>query len=256
MNKKRLLELNEKLSNLEKTIKAKIVTFYSELAKNLKNKSGEIIDFEMELEINLYDFQDALITQFRDLISKKKLNNWQFDDGKNHNDFFTLKHHTMFGERQCWLYHSLYDHLDLTLEQMLKIESVWWDINVSYQYGNKGFNLNTKMVKMYLDDIRIPNNNYDVIVRNYDEAIEFVKINGIPSFISFDHDLGCDAVGNILKSGYDFAKWLVEMDIKNIYKFPDNFTFNIHSANPIGKNNINAILNNYLAFKIKYKDSK
>ncbi|MGE4382461.1 MAG: cyclic-phosphate processing receiver domain-containing protein [Arcobacter sp.] len=108
-------------------------------------------------------------------------------------------------------------------------------------------------MKMYLDDIRTPINDYDVIVRSYNEAIEFVKNKGIPSFISFDHDLGCNEKGNVLKSGYDFAKWLVEMDIENIYKFPNDFSFEIHSANPIGKNNINSILNNYLIFKIKYK---
>ncbi len=107
-------------------------------------------------------------------------------------------------------------------------------------------------MKMFLDDIRVPKNDYDVIVRNFEEAINFVKENGIPTFISFDHDLGCDEMGNILKSGYDFAKWLVDMDIENIYKFPDNFTFDIHSANPIGKNNIKAILNNYLLFKVRY----
>ena len=107
-------------------------------------------------------------------------------------------------------------------------------------------------MKMFLDDIRNPENDYDVIVRSYDEAIKYVKNNGIPSFISFDNDLGCDEKGNILKSGYDFAKWLVEMDIENIYKFPNDFSFEIHSANPIGKNNINSILNNYLIFRIKY----
>ena len=107
-------------------------------------------------------------------------------------------------------------------------------------------------MRMFLDDIRVPKNDYDVIVRSFEEAINFVKENGIPNFISFDHDLGCDEIGNILKSGYDFAKWLVDMDIENIYKFPDNFTFDIHSANPIGKNNIKSILNNYLLFKVRY----
>ena len=107
-------------------------------------------------------------------------------------------------------------------------------------------------MKMFLDDIRVPKNDYDVIVRSFEEAINFVNENGIPTFISFDHDLGCDEIGNILKSGYDFAKWLVDMDIENIHKFPNNFTFDIHSANPIGKNNIKSILNNYLLFKVKY----
>ena len=108
-------------------------------------------------------------------------------------------------------------------------------------------------MRMFLDDIRVPIENYDIIVRSYDEAVGLVKQNGIPTFISFDHDLGCDEIGNILKSGYDFAKWLVCMDIENIYKFPDNFTFDIHSANPIGKNNIKSILNNYLLFKVRYQ---
>ena len=107
-------------------------------------------------------------------------------------------------------------------------------------------------MKMFLDDIRVPKNDYDVIVRSFEEAINFVKENGIPTYISFDHDLGCDEIGNILKSGYDFAKWLVDMDIENIHKFPNNFTFDIHSANPIGKNNIKSILNNYLLFKVRY----
>jgi hypothetical protein len=107
-------------------------------------------------------------------------------------------------------------------------------------------------MRMFLDDIRVPQNDYDVIARSFEEAVEFVKNYGIPTFISFDHDLGCDEIGNILKSGYDFAKWLVDMDIENIHKFPNNFTFDIHSANPIGKNNIKSILNNYLLFKVKY----
>lgn len=107
-------------------------------------------------------------------------------------------------------------------------------------------------MKMYLDDIREPKDSYDVIARSYEEALLFVQKNGIPSYISFDHDLGCEDTGEILKSGYDFAKWLVDMDIENIYKFPDNFSFNIHSANPIGRNNINSILNNYLKFKVRY----
>ncbi len=108
-------------------------------------------------------------------------------------------------------------------------------------------------MKMFLDDIRVPKNDYDVVVRSFEEAINFVKENGIPSFISFDHDLGCDQMGNILQSGYDFAKWLVDMDIEDIHKFPENFTYDIHSANIIGRNNIKSILNNYLLFKVRYK---
>ena len=50
----------------------------------------------------------------------------------------------------------------------------------------------------------------------------------------------------LLPTGFDFAKWLVEMDMDNIYKFPENFSFHVHSANPVGKANIEGYLNNYL----------
>jgi hypothetical protein len=103
--------------------------------------------------------------------------------------------------------------------------------------------------KLYLDDVRdLPDDSYS-LVRSYEEAINYVKDNGIPSFISFDHDLGVDENGEPILTGYDFAKWLVEMDMNNVYKFPEDFFFKVHSANPVGKVNIESYLNNYLNLK-------
>ena len=105
---------------------------------------------------------------------------------------------------------------------------------------------------LYLDDIRFPQyvNEY-IIVRNYKEAVEFVEMYGIPRQISFDHDLGMDEDGNILPSGYDFAKWLVEMGMNGRYTIPEDFEFTVHSANPVGKENIESYLNNYLQLRGK-----
>ena len=108
--------------------------------------------------------------------------------------------------------------------------------------------------KLYLDDIRNPKSDEFMIVRSFEEAVKFVENNQIPEYISFDHDLGTDINGWLLPTGYDFAKWLIEMDLDNIYQFPNNFQYNVHSANPIGKHNIETILDNYLNFKIKYQD--
>lgn len=52
---------------------------------------------------------------------------------------------------------------------------------------------------------------------------------GIPDFISFDHDFGVDENNNLLPTGYDFAKWLVEQDMNLDYTFPHNFSFYVHS---------------------------
>ena len=101
-------------------------------------------------------------------------------------------------------------------------------------------------MKLYLDDVRdLPDESF-LLARSYEEAVLFVKENGIPPFISFDHDLGVDENEKLLPTGFDFAKWLVEVDMDNIYKFPENFSFNVHSANPVGKANIEGYLNNYL----------
>ena len=103
--------------------------------------------------------------------------------------------------------------------------------------------------KLYLDDVRdLPDDSYS-LVRSYEEAINYVKDNGIPSFISFDHDLGLDENKQLAKTGFDFAKWLVEMDIDNIFLFPKNFSFYVHSSNSVGKENIYSYLTNYLKFK-------
>src|SRR5690606_38036207 len=58
--------------------------------------------------------------------------------------------------------------------------------------------------KMFLDDERYPSTVNWVIVRSYEQAVEIIKEIGLPSFISFDHDLGEG------KSGYDFALYLID----------------------------------------------
>jgi hypothetical protein len=46
--------------------------------------------------------------------------------------------------------------------------------------------------KLYLDDIRTPKDPTFVISRTVDDAQKLVLSCGVPSFISFDHDLGMD----------------------------------------------------------------
>ena len=91
-----------------------------------------------------------------------------------------------------------------------------------------------------------------VIVRSYGDALVEVLNRGFPKFVSFDHDLGHETK----YTGYDLAKQLVENDIisgdkesRREYKFPDGFDFFVHSKNPIGKQNIETYLNNYLKHK-------
>jgi len=91
---------------------------------------------------------------------------------------------------------------------------------------------------LYLDDIRTPPREGWVIARDFEEAVAIVESRGLPDFISFDHDLGEGL------TGYDFAKWLVELAMRT----KSTISFFVHSANPVGAKNIQAYIDNYNSF--------
>lgn len=102
------------------------------------------------------------------------------------------------------------------------------------------------MIKLYIDDIRNPNEDGFLIIRSYSEAIGWMRQNGCPDYISFDHDLG----SNDKLDGIDIAKWIVERDLDTKGDFiPEDFAFCVHSANPIGRENIEGLLHNYIKAK-------
>ena len=93
------------------------------------------------------------------------------------------------------------------------------------------------MKKLYLDDLWVTPEGFDRVY-NYEDFVEYITQNGLPDFISFDHDLGED------ESGYDCAKYLVEYCIEHNLSLPK---FSVHSQNPVGKENIERLLNNFSA---------
>ena len=130
-----------------------------------------------------------------------------------------------------------------------------------------------KTYNLFLDDIRNPkdcchympnpkfySDSEFVVVRNYDEFVNFIKKNGLPNIISFDHDLGelnypddmykdtgsYETFGE--KTGMDCAKWLVDFCMNTAQDIPD---YIIHSMNPVGGKNIFMYLDNYRKFQEK-----
>lgn len=122
------------------------------------------------------------------------------------------------------------------------------------------------MRRLFLDDVRIPtdcvsytynkiyNEEWD-IVRTYDEFVDYIKTNGVPDEISFDHDLADEHYDPSMyesterygekyktfkeKTGYDCAKWLSEYCITNVIPMPKCY---VHSMNPVGRDNIRGVL--------------
>ena len=64
----------------------------------------------------------------------------------------------------------------------------------------------------------------------------------MPEKISFDHDLG-EANGIVLPTGYDFVKWLGEYILDHNVDL-SQFTWYVHSQNPVGVHRINGYLEN------------
>lgn len=96
-----------------------------------------------------------------------------------------------------------------------------------------------------------------VIVRSYLQFVQWIEENGLPVFISFDHDLAdvvelkeglpveewFDLDSNREYNGMDCAKWLVNYCMDNDKPLP-NYT--VHSANPCGTENIEGLLASFL----------
>ena len=129
------------------------------------------------------------------------------------------------------------------------------------------------MYNLFLDDERVPysphgmiedayyitkNNiyiNYDwVIVRSYDQFIDYIKRNGLPQIISFDHDLADEHYQYLLKhndvdyskytekTGMECVKWLVSYCMNNNLKFPK---YLIHTQNIVGGKNMLIYIENF-----------
>lgn len=97
---------------------------------------------------------------------------------------------------------------------------------------------------LFLDDLREPPPGDWIVVRSSAEAIAWCEAHGAPDHISFDHDLGGDDTGMRL------AHWLVnrDLDANEVHQtwLPVHFTYTIHSANPVGRINLDSLLQSYL----------
>lgn len=99
---------------------------------------------------------------------------------------------------------------------------------------------------LFIDDERFPPRNDGrewMIARNWEDVMMCLRLHGMPGYVSFDHDLGDEY------TGYDIAKFLIELDMGDELKIPYDFEFYVHSQNPVGRDNIQSVLDGYLRFR-------
>ena len=89
-------------------------------------------------------------------------------------------------------------------------------------------------MKLWLDDVRTPPDETWTWVKTCQEAMNRLVYNDVVH-VSFDHDLGTEL------TGYDLAKEIEKMAYHRILP---SITWSIHSANPVGRRNIEMAMMN------------
>lgn len=118
--------------------------------------------------------------------------------------------------------------------------------------------------KLFLDDCRVPKDVliykslsiYDkehwIIVKNFNQFVDYIRRKGIPEVISFDHDL-CDFYYSEEetkeKTGHDAVKWFIDyLEEHQIKTLPDCL---FHSQNPIGNLAMTQTWNDYKRYRTR-----
>lgn len=131
--------------------------------------------------------------------------------------------------------------------------------------------------RLFVDDLRFPTTNHAYmsdelrkpfyegeweLVRHYDDFVKWIETNGLPEYLSLDHD--CEYICVVdnpklvndneiiinqqcrfdkeAKNGLDCAKWLVDYCTKRNIDLPK---YQCHSQNHYGKRDILELLDNY-----------
>lgn len=99
--------------------------------------------------------------------------------------------------------------------------------------------------RLWVDDKRaIPRGDSDWLhATTSEEFIQIIQQNGLPYYISFDHDLGGSDTAMIC------AHWLIDRR----FIIPE---YDVHSQNPVGTRNIIGLLESYKQFQLREEAEK
>ena len=87
-----------------------------------------------------------------------------------------------------------------------------------------------------------------IAAASFGEAVDQVLLRGLPDMMDLDHDLGADADGTP-RDAMEFLRWLEDQANSWMDELDTAFTpppkWNIHSANPVGRDNMESFLKDW-----------
>ncbi|WP_107849607.1 hypothetical protein [Campylobacter concisus] len=122
--RRKLNSINERLYDLERRVvpRAKQIDL---CAKDIK----EAYDHFCELLLSFYS-KDKLLMRYEEFMDHA--NDYFYTE--NQNEFRNWPTHEMSGEWHCWFYHCLYDHTDLSWDEILTIDRMDGKLRSWYDY--------------------------------------------------------------------------------------------------------------------------
>ena len=140
MNYKEIENLNNRLTRLEENIYNRSKEQNQVALKKLLDGEDGIYDYELEVDIGFFIQEDELIS-WREMCKAYFLDDtrhWNINDTKNHNTTSCCwQHKELNTQKHCWLLHRLYDDFGISWSDIVKIETICFDINVLYQYKDE-----------------------------------------------------------------------------------------------------------------------
>ena len=143
-------ELNNKLIAIEEEIYILAEVEYKRTKQKLQENAYKgMFDHELELELLFYTTQEE--DEYGD---PKEIFTWDYEcihfksfeegepfginDKQCHNVTSSLiDNKSLNRQKHCWLLHRLYDDFNVSWENILLIDGMYFDIKVSYQYEKK-----------------------------------------------------------------------------------------------------------------------
>ena len=122
--RRKLNSINERLYDLER----RVVPRAKQINMSVKDVK-EACDHECSLLLSFYS-KDKLLMRYWEYM--KLIDDYFYTE--NQNEFRNWPTHEMSGEWHCWFYHCLYDHTDLSWDEILTIDRMEGKLRSWYDY--------------------------------------------------------------------------------------------------------------------------
>jgi len=138
--------LNNFLTKFEFNLKSEIQAIFK--TRDKFNVSDDYVFDEITINLSFYlsqndeyydeDYDNCIIVLTESFNIDRDLERedyWGLADGNCHNTLLNRQGHVMQDDKHCWIMHALYDHTELSYDEILKISYI--DISYKIQHNKK-----------------------------------------------------------------------------------------------------------------------